>query len=194
MYEAVYILQKESLLLVLENKKYQRQMTWKHVGCRNMFSHARSFYLKWLWWAVCSIVKSPILSLTSGKIPINSTRVCFHHTHSYTRSSAGLRIDLSSCESVKKLTSAYYLKDTHKRLNISNRIFLTKSCWYLNHGSFFQWIVCFLNVSKHALWKTGQTSSIGNKGTISRYLRKIWWSTGDICWSEPSIGIARRRT
>lgn len=43
---------------------------------------------------VCPTTKSSVLSPTSGEISIKSTDVCFPPTHSYTRTSVSLSVNL----------------------------------------------------------------------------------------------------
>lgn len=55
-------------------------------------------------------------------------------------------------------------------------------------------MMCSSKVSKHALQQIGQTSSIGNKGIVSWYLRMVRYSIEDICWPIPSICITKRKS
>jgi hypothetical protein len=64
----------------------------------------------------------------------------------------------------------------------------------LKPESSLQWVACSPKVSRHALRQIGQTSSLGNSGIISRYLRIIRYSNGDMWWFNPSMGIARRKS
>jgi len=144
--------------------------------------------------AVCPTVKGLTPNPTSGETPVKSTQTCFPPTHPYTITSAGLNVDLLSSGSVKKFIGASFFTDIPARLNISKSTSLTKSCLYLNPGSSLQWTTYSPKVSRHALRQTGHTSSIGNSGIIKRYLRIVRYSTGDICWHNPSIGIARRKS
>jgi hypothetical protein len=44
------------------------------------------------------------------------------------------------------------------------------------------------------LRQTGHISSVGNREIIRQYLRILRYSTMDICWHNPSIGIARMKS
>lgn len=160
-------------------------MVWKHVDCQNTFSHAWPLCLKRLWELSVPLVKPSVLSPTSEETPIKYIHVCFPPTRPYTKTFAGLRVDLLSYGPIKKFTNASFFTDILARLNISNMTSQTKSCQYLNPESSLQWMMCSPNVSNHALRQTGQTSSSRNKGIISRYLRIIRYSTDDICWPRP---------
>jgi len=139
-------------------------------------------------------VKGPTPNPTSGETSIKSTHACFPPTHPYTISSTGLSVDLLSSGSVRKFTDASFFTDTPARLNISKSTSLTKSCLYLKPGSSLQWTTYSPKVSRHALRQTGHTTSIEKSGIIRRYLRIVRYSTSDICWPNPSIRIARRKS
>ncbi|KAL4558242.1 hypothetical protein LXL04_036440 [Taraxacum kok-saghyz] len=143
--------------------------------------------------AACPIVKPSFLKPTRGETPVRSTQACFPPIHPKTKISAGLRVDLPSNGSVKKLTAASFLEEIPTRLNTSKRTSLTMSCRYLKPGRSLQRIACSPNESKHALRQIGHKSSTGKSGIKRRYLRMVRYSTGDICWPRPSIGIARRK-
>ncbi|KAL4589317.1 hypothetical protein LXL04_002223 [Taraxacum kok-saghyz] len=140
------------------------------------------------------IVKPSFLKPTRGETPVRSTQACFPPIHPKTKISAGLRVDLPSNGSVKKLTGASFLAEIPARLNTSKRTSLTMSCLYLKPGRSLQCIACSPKESKHALRQIGHNSSTGNSGIKRRYLRMVRYSTGDICWPRPSIGIARRKS
>lgn len=89
------------------------------------------------------IVKPAVLNPTNRK-------TLFKSTHA----STSLRVNFPSSGSVKKFTGAYFFTYTHARLNISNKIFITKPCQYLNSEISLQWTVCSPNVFKHALRQT----------------------------------------
>ncbi|KAL4576570.1 hypothetical protein LXL04_012666 [Taraxacum kok-saghyz] len=144
--------------------------------------------------AACPIVKPSFLKPTRGETPVRSTQACFPPIHPKTKISAGLRVDLPSNGSVKKLTGASFLAEIPARLNTSKRTSLTMSCRYLKPGRSLQCIACSPKESKHALRQIGHNSSTVNSGIKKRYLRMVRYSTGDICWPRPSIGIARRKS
>lgn len=102
-------------------------------------------------WAVCPTKKPPVLSTAIGETPIKSTNACFPPIHPYPKTHVGLRVDLLSHGSVKKFTGASFFTNTHTRLNIWNRTFLTKSYRYLSSRGYLQWITCSPNVSMHTL-------------------------------------------
>ena len=143
---------------------------------------------------VYPMVKVSILNLTNSETPVKSTHACFPPTYSYTITSASWRVDRHSCGSVKKFTGASFFADIPAHLKTSKRTSRTKSCLYEKPGSSLQCTACSPKLSRHALRQTGQTSSIGNKRIMRRYLRIVRYSIGDICWSNPSIGIARRKS
>ncbi|KAK2368527.1 hypothetical protein QL285_081715 [Trifolium repens] len=60
-------------------------------------------------------IKSLVLNPTSGETPVKSTQTCFPPIQPYTRTSAGLSVDLPSCGSVKKFTGASFFTDTPAR-------------------------------------------------------------------------------
>lgn len=82
-----------------------------------------------------SIVKSSIINHSGGKIPVKSTHACFTSTHTYTKIFDGLSVDFLSCGSIKKFTGTFFL--TCISIII---ISLTKSCHYLKHINFLQWV------------------------------------------------------
>ncbi|KAL4588443.1 hypothetical protein LXL04_001333 [Taraxacum kok-saghyz] len=144
--------------------------------------------------AACPIVKPAFLRPTRGETPVRSTQACFPPIYPKTKISAGLRVDLPSNGSVRKLTGASFLADIPGHLNTSKRKSLTMSCRYLKPGRSLQCTACSPNESKHALRQTGHNSSTGNSGIKMRYLRMTRYSTGDICWPRPSMGRARRKS
>ncbi|KAL4570689.1 hypothetical protein LXL04_026349 [Taraxacum kok-saghyz] len=144
--------------------------------------------------AAWPIIKPSFLKPTRGETPVRSTQACFPPIHPKTKISAGLRVDLPSSGSVKKLTGASFLADIPARLNTSKRTSLTMSCRYLKPGRSLQCTACSPNESKHALRQIGHNSSTGKSGINRRYLRMVRYSTGDICWPRPSMGIARRKS
>ncbi|KAL4582492.1 hypothetical protein LXL04_007042 [Taraxacum kok-saghyz] len=139
-------------------------------------------------------INPSFLKPTRGETPVRSTQACFPPIHPKTKISAGLRVDLPSSGSVKKLTGASFLADIPARLNTSKRTSLTMSCRYLKPGRSLQCTACSPNESKHALRQIGHNSSTGKSGIKRRYLRMVRYSTGDICWPRPSMGITRRKS
>ncbi|KAL4589777.1 hypothetical protein LXL04_002687 [Taraxacum kok-saghyz] len=123
--------------------------------------------------AACPIVKPSFLKPTRGETPVRSTQACFPPIHPKTKISAGLRVDLPSNGSVKKLTGASFLAEIPARLNTSKRTSLTMSCWYLKPGRFLQCIACSPKESKHALRQIEHNLSTENSGIKRRYLR-MW--------------------
>ncbi|KAL4557477.1 hypothetical protein LXL04_035657 [Taraxacum kok-saghyz] len=130
--------------------------------------------------AAWPIVKLSFLKPTRGETPVRSTQACFPPIHPKTKISAGLRVDLPSNGSVKKLTDASFLAEIPARLNTSKITSLTMSCLYLKPGRSLQCIACSPKESKHALRQIGHNSSTGNSGIKRRYLRMVRYSTGDI--------------
>jgi len=112
----------------------------------------------------------------------------------YTITYVGLSVEVPSSGSDKKLTGASFFIDTSAHLNTLKRTSLTKSCMYLKPRSSLQWNACSLKVSMYALRKTWHTSSIGNNGKMRRYRRIVWYSIDEICWFNPSLGMARRKS
>lgn len=102
----------------------------------------------------------------------------------YTITFVGLNVDLSSFRSNKKFTSASSSAYISAHLYIYKMIGLTKSCLYLKPWNSFQWI---------ALRHIRHISSIGYNGIIRQYLRIVWYFTDEICWSNTSIGIDKRK-
>ncbi|KAL4578318.1 hypothetical protein LXL04_014439 [Taraxacum kok-saghyz] len=121
--------------------------------------------------AAWPIIKLSFLKPTRGETPVRSTQACFPPIHPKTKISAGLRVDLPSSGSVKKLTGASFLADITARLNTSKRTSLTMSCRYLKPGRSLQCTACSPNESKHALRQIGHNSSTGKSGINRRYLR-----------------------
>ncbi|KAL4577430.1 hypothetical protein LXL04_013539 [Taraxacum kok-saghyz] len=116
--------------------------------------------------AACPIVKPSFLKPTRGETPVRSTQSCFPPIHPKTKISAGLRVDLPSNGSVRKLTGASFLADIPARLNTSKRTSLTMSCRYLKPGRSLQCTACSPNESKHALRQIGHNSSTGNNWAL----------------------------
>lgn len=54
--------------------------------------------------------------------------------------------------------------------------------------------MCSPKVSKYALQQTGKTSSMENKEIMRPYLIIVQYSTGDIFWPNPSIGIVKSKS
>jgi hypothetical protein len=75
---------------------------------------------------VCSTVKFPVVNSTSEKTAVKFTHACFHLTHSYTRTSVDLSVDLPSAGSVKKFTDSFFVIDTPACLKTSKRTLLNK--------------------------------------------------------------------
>ncbi|KAL4584369.1 hypothetical protein LXL04_008969 [Taraxacum kok-saghyz] len=123
--------------------------------------------------AACPIVKPSFLKPTRGETPVRSTQACFPPIHPKTKISPGLRVDLPSNGSLKKLTGASFLAEIPARLNTSKRTSLTMSCRYLKPGRSLQCIACSPNESKHALRQIGHNSSTGKSGIKRRYLRMV---------------------
>jgi len=72
-----------------------------------------------------------ILNLISGETPVKSTHACLPSTHSYTRTSLNICVNLPSCGLVKMLTYTFFFIDALVCLNILKMISPTKSCMYL---------------------------------------------------------------
>lgn len=145
-------------------------------------------------WVVCLTVKSLVLSPASGETHVKSKHAYFSPSHSYSRTSVVLSINLLSCGSVKKFTGTSFFTHTMSCQTISNKTSLTRSYRYLKSRSFLQWIVCFLTVSKHTLQQLEKISLIRNIGIIRWYIKIVRYSTGDICWHSPSTRIVRRKS
>ncbi|KAL4566165.1 hypothetical protein LXL04_030275 [Taraxacum kok-saghyz] len=171
-----------------ETDQNRRNRTHKTEPVANPSGWEAAFKAAW------PIIKPSFLKPTRGETPVRSTQACFPPIHPKTKISAGLRVDLPSSGSVKKLTGASFLADIPARLNTSKRTSLTMSCRYLKPGRSLQCTACSPNESKHALRQIGHNSSTGKSGINRRYLRMVRYSTGDICWPRPSMGIARRKS
>ncbi|KAL4580031.1 hypothetical protein LXL04_016205 [Taraxacum kok-saghyz] len=137
--------------------------------------------------AACPIVKPSFLKPTRGETPVRSRQPCFPPIHPKTKISAGLRVDLPS-------NGRFFLSRDPSTSEYIKRTYLTMSCRYLKPVRSLQCIACSPKESKHALRQIGHNSSTGNRGIKRRYLRMVRYSTGDICWPRPSIGIARRKS
>jgi hypothetical protein len=81
------------------------------------------------------------------------------------------------------------------RLQISKNISLIRPCLYLKPESPLQLMSCMLaKLSRHTLRQIGKTSSLWNNGIMRWYIRMVRYSTGDMCWSNLSMKIARRKS
>lgn len=85
---------------------------------------------------VYSTLKSSIINHSCGKTTVKSIHACFTSTHTYTKIFDGLSVDFFSCGSIKKFTNTFFLTG----ISIIIIISLTKSCHYLKHISFLQWV------------------------------------------------------
>ncbi|MFS7959165.1 hypothetical protein Hanom_Chr08g00687421 [Helianthus anomalus] len=70
----------------------------------------------------------------------------------------------------------------------------TQSCLYLKPGSSLQCRACSPNWSKQAFRQIGHCSSSGNIGIMSRYFKITRYSTADIFWPKPSMGMNDRKS
>ncbi|MFS7986035.1 hypothetical protein Hanom_Chr11g01005711 [Helianthus anomalus] len=77
---------------------------------------------------------------------------------------------------------------------MSNKTSRTQSCLYFNLGSSLQCTACSPYLSIQVLRHIEQVSSSGYIEIISQYLRMALYSTADIHYPSPSIGISVKKT
>jgi hypothetical protein len=80
---------------------------------------------------VCPTVKFSVIKFISGEISVKLTHAHYPHIQLYIRTSASLKVDLSSNRSVKKFTNTSFFKDTHTRLNTSKRSNIPKKVMFI---------------------------------------------------------------
>jgi hypothetical protein len=128
----------------------------------------------------------------TGKTLVKYTKLCFPPTHPYAIIFVGRHDNLSLCGSIKKFIDVSFFAQMLARLKISKtRIWSGHA--YLKFGISIQWVVCSQKVSRHALRHNGQTSSLRNNKIIMRYLRIVRYSSEDMCWSNSSMRIAKKK-
>lgn len=95
----------------------------------------------------------------------------------------------TSQEIYKSLFYRYYHLLKYIKNDIPNKVINIFKLWKL-----LRMKVCSSNVSKQVLRQMEKISSIRNTIIIRRYLNIVCYSISDICWSNLSIGIVRRKS
>lgn len=131
---------KDSLLLVLESQRLQREIVWKHVRLSKHVFLRLTTLLEASLKATCPTIKPPV----HWRRNPCQVHTCIFSSYSHVHQNIGwLSVYLPSCGLVKNFTNTSFFIDTppaHR--NISNKTLQTSSCRYLKPGSFLQRIGC----------------------------------------------------